>query len=394
MKTPYFLISEKELIDNISCFKEAFQILWPNYKIAYSVKTNSLPWLLDFMKKNDIFAETVSDEEYQLSKLCGYDDKQIIFNGPIKSEEQLKTAFDNFAIINIDSKNEIEYIKNNKPIINGNLGIRINVNTDIFDDNDIGYKEDGFRFGFSEENGEFNNVLAILQDVYSKNDFGLHIHVNTVTRSVNAYKGIAKYTANIIKKYALKPKYIDLGGGFFGGVPGKPTAFDYISAIKEELIDTVNIDETMLIIEPGSAISGSAFDFYTSVIDVKDTEKSRIITTDGSRINIDPLWLKHKYLYLIFDKNNNEIINRSIIKKQLICGYTCMDHDRLMKLENECEIKKEDIIVYHKVGNYTVTFGGMFIRYLPDVYVKKTNGEIKKIRNRTLIEDYYKLHSL
>ena len=46
------------------------------------------------------------------------------------------------------------------------------------------------------------------------------------------------------------------------------------------------------------------------------------------------------------------------------------------------------------MGNYTVTFGGLFIRYYPDVYVKKINGKIEKIRSRTLVDEYFKIQSL
>ncbi len=231
-----------------------------------------------------------------------------------------------------------------------------------------------------------------MKKIYPNKNFGLHVHVNTVTRSVNNYKLIAKYTANIIKKYELIPSFIDIGGGFFGGVPEKPTAKEYISAIKEELENAVQTDKTVLIIEPGSAFCGSAFDFYTSVIDTKETLKSKIVTTNGSRINIDPLWIKNRYLYSIYDENGKDLSNRPIKDKQIVCGYTCMDHDRLMILKNSQELRENDLIVYHKVGNYTVTFGGMFIRYYPDVYVRKINGEIEQVRNRISVNEFYKIH--
>ncbi len=393
LKTPYFIVSEAELLKNIDCFKEALNEIWKNYKIAYSVKTNSLPWIIKYMNSKNILAEVVSDEEYELAKICGYFPENIIFNGPIKSNKKLEEAIKSKALVNIDSYNDIEFIKNNKPEIKGELGIRVNINTSIFNPKDIDYKEDGFRFGFSYENGELEKILNELKEIYPDKSFGLHVHVNSITRSVEAYRSLAKYTAEIIKKYDIKPSFIDIGGGFFGGVPGKPTAKDYILAIKEELKDIVNIDEVTLIVEPGSAFVGSAFDFCTSVIDVKDTSFSRIVTTDGSRVNIDPLWAKSKFLYSLEDEFTNELKETNVIKKQIICGYTCMDHDRIMILENEKELKKKDKIVYHKVGNYTVTMGGMFIKTLPDVYVKTIEEKIEKIRGRISIQDYYDIQS-
>jgi diaminopimelate decarboxylase len=102
MKTPYFLINENGLNENIAAFQNALQKLWPNSNLSYSVKTNSLPWILKYMKEKDGLAEVVSDEEYQLAKLCGYADNQIVFNGPIKGEKQFASAVTRGAYINKD----------------------------------------------------------------------------------------------------------------------------------------------------------------------------------------------------------------------------------------------------------------------------------------------------
>ena len=109
MKTPYFLILENELNANIMAFQTALKELWPNSKLGYSVKTNSLPWLLKYLKENGALAEVVSDEEYQLAKMSGYADDEIVYNGPIKGEQQFKSAVEGKAYINLDSARDLEY---------------------------------------------------------------------------------------------------------------------------------------------------------------------------------------------------------------------------------------------------------------------------------------------
>ena len=79
--------------------------------------------------------------------------------------------------------------------------------------------------------------------------------------------------------------------------------------------------------------------------------------------------------------------------RQVICGYTCMDHDRIMVIENEPELDIGDHIIYHRVGNYTVTFGGPFIRPFPAVYAQR--GEhIELIRKQMTVEDYYRMETV
>lgn len=385
MKTPYFLISKEKLQNNINDFINALELLWPNSYLSYSVKTNSLPWILQYLNDNGLFAEVVSYEEYQLALKCGFSDDAIVFNGPIKTEEAFKQAIRSGSIVNIDSKRELEWIKNIQ-VKDGihNVGLRINPDPVIFEENDIEYTSDGFRFGFSEANNELADAINILRKQNIK--IGLHLHCNSITRSKNVYVALAKYAASVIKKYDLDVTYIDVGGGFFGGVPGKTTPYEYIDAIKNELINTVDINRTKLILEPGSAIIGSVVDLVTSVLDIKNTTKSRIVTTDGSRIHIDPLWIKKGYMYSLKTKS------KAIHPKQIICGYTCMDHDRLMIIEGKEELNPGDIITYHRVGAYSMTFGGMFIRYFPDVYVDEI-GEYTLVRNRISVDDYFNIHS-
>ena len=111
-----------------------------------------------------------------------------------------------------------------------------------------------------------------------------------------------------------------------------------------------------------------------TVLDVKDTNKARIVTTDGCRIHIDPQWFRTRYFYSLRTDSVETFEG-----KQIVCGYTCMDHDRIMEIENEKKLEVGDEIVYHRVGAYTVTFGGMFIKFLPEVYVG-CKGKVKKIR--------------
>lgn len=384
MQTPYFVIIKEKLDENIEGFQQALDSIWPNSQLSYSVKTNSLPWLLEYLCSKDVFAEVVSDEEYLLAKKCGFADNQIVFNGPIKGHDLFMHALKHGAIVNIDSKNDLMFVKNANSVFGKNIGIRVNPAPLIFNEKDIGYSEDGFRFGFSDETGELEDAIEIVKTKSSS--IGLHLHCNSVTRSKEVYVALAKYAADIIKKYNLDVSYIDMGGGFWGGVPGKTTPAEYITAIKDVFEKVVDIGRIKLFVEPGSAIIGSVVDLVTSVLDVKDTSKARIVTTDGSRIHIDPLWIKKGYMYSLETQNEVEI------SKQIICGYTCMDHDRLMTIENQNELSVGDKIIYHRVGAYSITFGGMFINYHPEVYVQ--NGdEFERVRSRVQVSDYYKIHS-
>ena len=102
---------------------------------------------------------------------------------------------------------------------------------------------------------------------------------------------------------------------------------------------------------------------------------------------MDPLWKKKSYFYRIEQSYEENAIK----DRQIICGYTCMDHDRIMVLNNEKELHVGDKIIYNRVGAYTMTFGGPFIRYYPEVYLRD-GKKMNRVRARMSVKDYYSIN--
>lgn len=107
----------------------------------------------------------------------------------------------------------------------------------------------------------------------------------------------------------------------------------------------------------------------------------RIVTINGSRTNIDPLMMKSNYFYEIMSDS------KTTIKEQVICGYTCLEYDRLMKIENNVELQIGDKIKFNKIGAYSIALSPLFIEYFPKVYVKNENGYMC-VRERWDIDEY------
>lgn len=121
LNTPYFLIKENDLESNINGIKKALKKYWNNYKISYSCKTNSLPWILSYLKNNMLDIEVVSDTEFLLARKIGFPYERIVFNGPCKGKEIFYEAIINGSIVNIDSTNEVEWLKELDELISKKL---------------------------------------------------------------------------------------------------------------------------------------------------------------------------------------------------------------------------------------------------------------------------------
>lgn len=372
IETPYFLINENELTKNINDFHKALNKNWGNSIVGYSFKTNSLAWVLKHALDNNCYAEVVSSDEYKLALHMGYNKDKIIFNGPVKGKEEFIDAIISDSIVNIDSKREVEWIKElaKNSSLEIKIGIRVNFDLEKVCPGEVGYEIDGTRFGFSLENGDFYKVVEELNKIPNVNINGIHLHNTSKTRSLNIYRELSKKACEIKRKTNINFEFVDIGGGFFGGLPDKPSFDEYIKVISEELIKEYSPKETCLIVEPGSAIIASPISFVSNVIDVKDTVKSRIVTLNASRTNIDPLMIKTKHFYDIVSESTDRL------EKQVVCGFTCMDTDRIIIMHNEKELFINDKVIFNNVGSYTMSLNPLFIDFFPKVYVY--NGESYK----------------
>lgn len=396
--TPFFSLNETELDEELKNIKNAFSKYWNNYIIAYSVKTNSFPPLSCFFSKKRVYAEVVSEDEFNMVSKSGYLPSQIVANGPVKSKKWVETLLDKSVIINIDSKRELDYIsaicrKNPKKVYS--VGIRVNLDVESTFDFEKQTNIEGSRFGFCFENGELKTAIDKVKEIANLKIRGLHIHRSTKSRSVKVYRWLIKKFIEIKELYLLDDiNYLDIGGGFYGGVPNKPNWEDYISAISEELkASFIDESELQLIIEPGVSLLAKSFSYYCSVVDIKKTLHTTFITLDGSRIHVDPQMHKQSYFYDIIKYNS---MNREDEKheKQTLVGFTCLEKDRFFTLTNQPLLNIGDIIKFDKVGAYTLTLAPLFISFYPAVYSFDKNGGNKCLRERWTANEFIQLSNL
>lgn len=384
MKTPYFLIDEKELEKNLLKLKEALSQNWDNFVIGYSFKTNALPYLLNYMKQKGCYAEVVSEDEYMLAGKVNYDKKKIIYNGPVKGKETFLKAVSEGAVVNIDSNREIRWLEELEKGRSYSIGIRINFDLEHYCPGETSSGSEESRFGFCYENGELEKVIKRIKEMENIQIRGIHLHNSTKTRSIKVYKEISRMACKIAAEFSLALEYVDIGGGFFGGLENKPQFNEYISVAASELQSYFSSQDTTLIVEPGTSLISSPVDFVTSVVDIKKNKSGVFVITDGSRIHVDPLMRKKSYFSEICRNGETQ---RKVIDKQVISGFTCMENDRMFILENEREIKPGDSIIYKKVGAYTMCLNPLFIQFFPAVYWKNEKG-MECVRKRWTTENY------
>lgn len=377
IQTPAFVIREDKLQRQVNDLKTALSKNFLKSIAGYSFKTNNLPWLISYMKENGLWAEVVSSDEYNLAKRLGYPIEKIIFNGPAKGRSEFVEAVENGAIVNIDSKRELRWLLGCDPKTRNcwRIGLRVNFCLEEKCPGETQGGNDDGRFGFSVESGELSDAISFLK----VNDIplsGLHLHCSSKTRSLNIYKAIAETAVDIVKSYGLNIGYVDIGGGFFGGVAGKPIFDDYFALVGSILAKAIDLNKTTVMVEPGISLVGSTIDYIATVVDVKSTKNNRFVLLDGSRIHVDPLMRKASYSYHI----EHYTIQERESQPQILCGFTCMENDRFFRYEG-ASLLEGDKIVFEKVGAYTMGLSPQFIEAYPAVYAER-GEEIELVRKK------------
>ncbi|MDY4125941.1 MAG: pyridoxal-dependent decarboxylase [Lachnospiraceae bacterium] len=375
----YYLIKESELNKDIELLRGALRDNWGDNSImGYSVKTNSLPWLLNHLRKEGFYAEVVSDSEYDLARRLGYDADKIIYNGPIKDRAVFKQVIKDGGIVNLDSNYELDWLEEmSASSMAIKVGIRINADIASLSPNEELLEEDGGRFGYCLENGTVAQVVERIKSMPNVKLSGLHLHSSTKSRSVEVYGALAKLAVNVARDYNLDIEYIDMGGGYFGGRDDMPNYRDYFGVIARVLSECFSKDKVTLIAEPGVSLVSRASSLITEVIDTKDIRGHRYVVTTGSRVLLNPQVTRHTYPHHIeyMDSPTAPDGPRQPLPSQWICGSTCMEYDRLFEIRDGAELKPGDRVVYDLAGGYTIALSPLFIHYFPKVIIEKITGE-------------------
>ena len=389
LKTPFYRVKEKDLLYDINLLKEALTKNWGNFVMGYSVKTNSLPWLLSYLKDHGFYAEVVSEMEYDIAKRIGYTDDRIVYNSPIKDRKVWEQVLLGGGYVNLDSSYELNWIEEicgQYPDKIFKVGLRVNCDIAALCPEEQLVEEEGGRFGYCYENGKLKEAIDKVQSITNAKVAGLHLHSSTQSRTVKVYGALAKMAVNIAKEYALDLEFVDMGGGYFGGRDDKPNYLNYFEEIGKELREYFKPEKTKIIAEPGVSLISRAMSFETTVLDIKDIRNRKFIVTDGSRVNLNPLVTRHVYPHHVV--YSSDTVDRPIEKTQWICGSTCMEYDRLFEIVDDVALIPGDKIVYDTAGGYTMCLNPLFIHYFPAIWIEKMDGSLYQAREPWTNDEY------
>ena len=388
--SPLFVFSERKLREQFRRFRRAFETRYPNVEFTWSYKTNYLKAICAILHQEGETAEVVSEFEYEKARRLGIPGDQIVFNGPYKPKEALRTAILEGARINADTFEELSDIEEIAKELGRKvkIGIRINMDT--------GIQPQWSRFGFNLESGQAEDAVKRIAASEWLELNGLHCHMGTFILEPRAYevevRKMVNFAYHIEDNYGFKIEYLDIGGG----LPSKnrlkgiylppevavPDIEEYAERITTALLESLRPgDFPKLIIEAGRAIVDEAGYLITTVYATKRLPNGLKGYILDAGVNI---------LFTAFWYNFKVEIDRPVHgapEPSVLYGPLCMNIDVINDLEYLPPLPRGTRLILSPVGAYNVTQWMQFIRYRPNVVLIDTEGKVHLIREAENIED-------
>lgn len=384
--SPLFVLSERTMRQTFKDANRAFKTRYPKVQFAWSYKTNYINAVCNVFHQEGSWGEVVSGFEYRKALNNGVPGNKIIFNGPDKSESDLRLAIENDSLIHIDHLDELYFIKELAEEMKKRprVAIRVNMDTGVYPMWD--------RFGFNYENGQAGDAINKIMLNDSMELVGLHCHIGTFMLTANAY-GIAasklsELALTVKKKFKKNIQYIDMGGGFASkntlkgsylpGTDASPSFDQYAEAISTAILNAGFTEEELplLILETGRALIDEAGYLLGTVLSNKRLSDGRRATIMDFGVNIlfTSFWYDHKISPAqAFSQYTEDAV---------LYGPLCMNIDIVREHITLPPLKRNDHVVVHTVGAYNMTQWMQFIALRPAVVMIDMNDKPQLIRRR------------
>lgn len=385
--SPLFILDEMAIIRRYHDFSEAIKKQYIHSKIAISYKTNFLSGLLSLLHHEGAHAEVVSGVEYQVAKQICQPGQTIIFNGPMKTEEELVAAIKDNAIINCDHEDEVKRIERIGESLQKKISIGIRI---CFKGEKVAWNRFGFPVDDHIDDVETRALIQRLVDSPNITLAGIHAHIGTNIRELSHFSALGKHIAvfamQLKNKYGIELSWIDLGGGLAGIIPyisecrvephPLPDLNEYAERIISPLLPYLNSLKTpaTLFFEPGRTLFEAHGALLTQVVARRpDTEEGMRSYICDAGMNTLSTSYKQDYPLHYFHHEKPFALTQ-------LLGPTCNQKDAIHSPLQLPLLSPKDKLLFYGVGAYCMAFSYSFIRLRPGVILWRQNNRFEWLR--------------
>ena len=380
--TPFYLYDE-EVIQNKVLFLNSLDFEF-DFKFHFAVKANPNLAILNLIKKYNFGAEVVSAGELFKSLKAGFDPTSVIFDGPGKTEFDLKYAItQQIKSINVENLEEIAFINEyslHKGLIT-NIGIRINPDIDAKTLDKITTGKSGSKFGVSVDQIDFESIAKFKGVRLTTLSEHIGSQITDHKQLISSYQKLISLADKI--NTSLKTiQTLDFGGGF-GVIDHSDKKLDFRNW-QNDLNQLLDGKSYNILFEPGRYVVADSGELYTKVLYVKKSGNKKIIITDSSFSEyLRPALYDITPPIKVLDESQD-------LETYDIAGGICESTDYLAKDVQIPRVKQGDFIKLMNVGAYGSSMSSTYNSRPRPLEILKNKEEYRVIRSRDTLEDLCK----
>lgn len=286
LATPFFVYSDAQLRADWQAYAQA--VAGHRAIVAYAVKANHNPVLMQRLRALGAAATVVSADELHHARQLGYAAPRLLLHGSGKRARDLDAALLAGALVSIDSEFDLSHLEQRAAALDttARVLLRVNPNIDPQVHPYICTGLDDSKFGMSEATVEA--LRPRLQKLPRLAVSGLHCHLGSTLRSAAPVRDAARLLLPLLGRLRSDGHPIDtldLGGGlgidYHHGAPPTPplpTPAELLAPLWP-LVDELGVQ---LWLEPGRSLVGRCGALIGRVIGHKRTPSKRFLVVDAS----------------------------------------------------------------------------------------------------------------
>lgn len=393
--TPLYVYDKATITDQFRSFRAAFAKRFPKLRVHYALKANTNGALVSLLRAEGAAAEVVSLGEILAAVRAGYRGDEILFTSSSKGPEEIAKAVEIGAVVNVDSRDELEQVAAQAEATGtrARISFRINPGVDPHTLHQINTGIAESKFGLHLEGGLARAGYARAKELRAIRITGVHCHIGSQIAEIDGYVATARKMLSFVRELeddlSIRVSFVDLGGGlavpYHDGEAG--LAPDALASALEPLWKEFTAGagyEPELWMEPGRFFVGPAGFLVTRVNSVKETPLKVFVNVNaGSNTLLRPaMYAAHHRARVVGRTGTPETLD--------IAGDVCETGDILAAERRLARPEVGDFIVFLDAGAYGFSMASTYnARPLP-AEVLVVGDRASLIRRRGTFDDLFR----
>ena len=355
--------------------KKVQSCLGESVQLCYAMKAN--PFLTGPMMEVVSSFEVCSPGEFRICERVGVPMERIVLSGVYKNPEDVEyvlSAYGGRGMYTVESLQHLQ-ILNDTAV---KLGMKIAVLIRVTSGNQFGVDEEDIRKMVSDR----GNYPVIEIE-------GLQFYLGTQKRELSQMKTelehLDEFIGELKEVNGFETRVLEYGPGFFVPYFKKDKSEDVEDVLGEfkELLECLKF-KGKVVLEMGRFLAATCGYYVTSIVDMKVNKDQPYVIMDGgiNHLNYYGQVMAMKQPYCVqLDAEGNEKTEGEAEAWNL-CGALCTVSDVVVKRFPLHKPQIHDILVFERVGAYSVTEGiYLFLsRPLPRIYFWTEEGGLRMVR--------------